>query len=190
MKISRRPDILWPDEDLVRECLAGNQAAWEALVEKHKRLVYSIPFKYGLPPEEAADVFQTVWSDLYRDLGKIEKAAALRGWLVTATARRCLLQKKQRQRVLAGGTVDPELPDAAPDPAALQREAEKEERVRAAVAQLPSRCQKIVQMLFFEQPARPYQAIARELGLAEGSVGFIRGRCLSKLKAVLLKMEF
>jgi RNA polymerase sigma factor (sigma-70 family) len=184
------PDILWPDEDLVRECLKGNQVAWEALVEKHKRLVYSIPFKYGLPPEEAADVFQTVWSDLYRDLGKIEKAAALRGWLVTATARRCLLQKKQRQKVMAGGTVDPELRDESPDPAALHREAEKQQRLREAITQLPTRCQKIVRMLFFEHPPRPYGAVARELGLAEGSVGFIRGRCLAKLKTVLLKMEF
>ncbi len=190
MRPARSPDILWPDEDLVRECLAGNQSAWEALVEKHKRLVYSIPFKYGLPPEEAADVFQIVWSDLYRDLRKIEKAAALRGWLVTATARRCLAQKKHRQRVMAGGTVDPELRDASPDPAALQREAEKEQQVHAAIAQLPKRCQKLVAMLFFEHPPRPYGAIARELGLAEGSVGFIRGRCLAKLKAVLSKMEF
>ena len=190
MKLPRTPDSLWSDEDLVRECLAGNQTAWEALVEKHKRLVYSIPYKYGLPPEEAADVFQTVWSDLFRDLRKIEKAAALRGWLVTATARRCLLQKKHRQKVMAGGTVDPELPDTSPDPAALQHEAESAQQVREAVAQLPQRCQKMVKMLFFEHPPRPYEAVARELGLALGSVGFIRGRCLAKLKSQLLKMEF
>ncbi len=185
-----KPDALWPDEDLVRECLQGNQAAWEALVEKYKRLVYSIPFKYGLPPEEAADVFQTVWCDLYRDLSKIENAAALPGWLVTATARRCLLHKNRRQKVMAGGVLDPQMRDPSPDPAALQREAEKEHGIRQAIAQLPKRCQKLVEMLFFEQPPRPYEAVARELGLAEGSVGFIRGRCLAKLKAILVKMEF
>ena len=40
-------------------------------------------------------------------------------------------------------------------------------------------------MLFYEQPARPYADIARSLGLAEGSIGFIRGRCLGKLRKLL-----
>ena len=190
MKHSRTPDVRWPDEDLVGECLAGNQIAWEALIEKYKRLVYSIPFKYGLPMDEAADVFQSVWADLFRDLGKMERAAALRGWLVTATARRSLLHKKRRHRVLSGGVLDPDLRDLSPDPAALHREAEREQRLHQAIAQMPERCQKLVGMLFFEHPPRPYEAVARELGLAEGSIGFIRGRCLAKLKAALLKTGF
>jgi DNA-directed RNA polymerase specialized sigma24 family protein len=40
-------------------------------------------------------------------------------------------------------------------------------------------------MLFFETPARPYQEVARELGIATGSIGFIRGRCLKKLRQAL-----
>jgi len=187
--MKRNPDASWADEDLVPECLSGNQAAWEAIVEKYKRLVYSIPFKYGLPPEDAADVFQTVWSELYRDLSRVQHPAALRGWLVTATARRCLLQKKQRQRAMQASTVDLETADPSPDPAALHREAEKEQRLRQAIHQLPKRCQNLVKMLFFEHPPRPYEAVALELGLAEGSIGFIRGRCLAKLKSILLTME-
>ena len=119
------------DDALARECLAGNQDAWEALIAKYKRLVYSIPFRYGLPAEEAADVFQAVWADLYRDLRKIENAAALRGWLVTATARRCLLHKK-RWLQTSGSALDPQLADYAPDPAALLHAAEKDLLVRAA----------------------------------------------------------
>jgi len=187
--MKRNPDASWADEELVPECLSGNQAAWEAIVEKYKRLVYSIPFKYGLPPEDAADVFQTVWSELYRDLSRVQHPAALRGWLVTATARRCLLQKKQRQRAMQASTVDLETADPSPDPAALHREAEKEQRLRQAIHQLPKRCQNLVKMLFFEHPPRPYEAVALELGLAEGSIGFIRGRCLAKLKSILLTME-
>ena len=154
MNRSPLPDILWADEDLASECLAGNQAAWEALVAKYKRLVYSIPFRYGLPQEEAADVFQAVWADLYRDLRRIEHAAALRGWLVTATARRCLLHKTRRQQ-LSGGAIDPQLADPSPDPAALLQDAEKDLLVRQAMAQLSERCQELVRMLFFEFPPRP-----------------------------------
>lgn len=37
------PEASWPDEDLVRECRAGNQAASDALIEKYKKLVYTMP---------------------------------------------------------------------------------------------------------------------------------------------------
>jgi len=45
-------------------------------------------------------------------------------------------------------------------------------------------------MLFFEGSARPYQEIAKELGIATGSIGFIRGRCLKKLRQALEKGGF
>jgi len=47
-----------------------------------------------------------------------------------------------------------------------------------------------VQMLFFEATARPYQEIAKELGIATGSIGFIRGRCLKKLRQALERGGF
>jgi len=55
---------------------------------------------------------------------------------------------------------------------------------------LSPRCERMVRMLFFENPPRPYQEVARELDLATGSIGFIRGRCLEKLKKQLEKMGF
>jgi hypothetical protein len=39
--------------------------------------------------------------------------------------------------------------------------------------------------LFFEQPPMPYDEVARRLRLAKGSIGFIRGRCLKRLKDIL-----
>jgi hypothetical protein len=45
-------------------------------------------------------------------------------------------------------------------------------------------------MLFFEQPPRPYRQVARSLGLAAGSIGFIRGRCLTRLRRELERRGF
>jgi RNA polymerase sigma factor (sigma-70 family) len=184
-----RPDASWPDEDLVRECLKGDEAAWAALIEKYKKLVYSVPSKYQLPPEEAADIFQHVWTDLFRDLPRLERVEGLRSWLITATARRCLLHKRRWQKTLQMEGLDPSLADAAPTPAAIHAEAEREQRIREAIVHLPSRCRRLVEMLFFEQPPRPYSEVARELGLAKGSIGFIRGRCLAKLGKVLEELD-
>jgi len=47
-----------------------------------------------------------------------------------------------------------------------------------------------VRLLFYEQPPIPYDEVARRLGLATGSIGFIRGRCLKKLRANLKASGF
>lgn len=179
------PNATSSDEDLIRQCRAGNEVAWAALIEKYQRLVYSLPAKFHLPPEDAADVFQSVWADLHRDLPRLEQANAVRGWLMTAATRRCLLQKKRRQKMQMFSGVEAEIPDPALDIATLQCEALREQQVREAIAALPERCRKIVEWLFFQQPPKPYSEVAGRLGLAEGSIGFIRGRCLNRLKILL-----
>jgi RNA polymerase sigma factor (sigma-70 family) len=175
----------WPDDRLVRECLDGDNSAWAALIEKYGRLVASIPVQYRLPPEDAADVFQQVWTDLYRDLGRLERVEGLRSWLITAAAHRCLQSKNRSQRTVQFSHVEHDLSDGRPDAAAIHAEAEREQKIREAIERLSPRCRKLVQMLFFEDPPRPYLEVARALGMAEGSIGFIRGRCLTKLRTAL-----
>ena len=177
----------WPDDRLVRECLNGNNAAWAALIDKYRRLVASIPVKYQLAPDDAADVFQQVWIDLYRDLGRLERGEGLRSWLITAAARRCLLVKQRAQRTVPISGVEHDLADRGPDAAAIHAEAEREQKIREAIEQLPPRCRELVGMLFFEDRPRPYVQVAHALGLAPGSIGFIRGRCLTKLRKALEK---
>jgi DNA-directed RNA polymerase specialized sigma24 family protein len=62
--------------------------------------------------------------------------------------------------------------------------------VREALAQLPPRCREMIELLFFEQPPVPYNEVARRLNLATGSIGFIRGRCLKRLKKLLQEKGF
>jgi hypothetical protein len=45
-------------------------------------------------------------------------------------------------------------------------------------------------MLFYEHPPYPYTEVARKLGMATGSIGFIRGRCLKRLQAQLEELGF
>jgi DNA-directed RNA polymerase specialized sigma24 family protein len=58
------------------------------------------------------------------------------------------------------------------------------------VGALSPRCQEIVRLLFYEQPPLPYKELAERLGLATGSIGFIRGRCLASLQRALEKAGF
>jgi DNA-directed RNA polymerase specialized sigma24 family protein len=83
------------------------------------------------------------------------------------------------------GEPDTVHPDPAPDAASLYAEEERSQIVRESVRRLPHRCRSMLRMLFFEHPPKPYVEVAEALGLAEGSIGFIRGRCLQQLKRLL-----
>ena len=48
----------------------------------------------------------------------------------------------------------------------------------------------MIELLFFEQPPVSYAETAKRLRLAPGSIGFIRGRCLKRLKDILEKKGF
>ena len=49
------------DADLIKACLDGRQAAWDEVVDRYGRLVYSIPRRYGFSDADADDIFQTVY---------------------------------------------------------------------------------------------------------------------------------
>jgi RNA polymerase sigma factor (sigma-70 family) len=192
-KLAREGAASWPDERLISECLKGNEQAWSALIDKYKNLIYSIPVKMGMQ-DEAADIFQAVCLDLLSDLPRLREPRALPKWLMQACYHKCLHYRRKSQKHLAAPEADAEGIAAdvenAPLPDHMLCEVEKEQMVRDALTELSPRCERMVRMLFFENPPRPYQEIARELDLATGSIGFIRGRCLEKLKKYLEKMGF
>ena len=66
---------------------------------------------------------------------------------------------------------------------------EEQHRVRTAVSMLDERCQKLVQMLFYESEPPSYAEIAASLGIPEGSIGPTRARCLGKLMRILKKLD-
>lgn len=181
----------WADDKLVRECLRGNEEAWSALVDKYKNLIYSIPVKYRFSPDDATDIFQSVCLELLSELPKLRNAKALPKWIMQITAHKCLRHKNQSMRVMAVG-LEEELPEQATPAQAehILREAEEEQNLRLALSGLPPRCRQLIHMLFYEEPARPYHTIASELGLAPGSIGFIRQRCLDKLRKRLQEVGF
>jgi RNA polymerase sigma factor (sigma-70 family) len=187
----------WSDERLVRGCLDGSEQAWSALIDKYKHLIYSIPIRYGAGPEDAADIFQSVCLELFSELPRLRKKTALRSWLITVTAHQAFHWKRRFLRQAHYEPIDvdsmQEEPEGGKDPAmpsdALQ-EVEREQVVREAISRLSPRCREMIRLLFYVEPAVPYREVARRLGLATGSIGFIRGRCLERLQKILQQMGF
>ena len=182
----------WSNTRLVKECIRGNEQAWNMLVDRYKNLIYSIPIRYGLPPQDAADIFQGVCLDLFNELARLRDAEALQSWLMRVTTNKCYHWKRQQSPHngdTEGGNLDGISGDA-PMATDVIADLEREQLVRDSIEQLPPRCRQMISLLFFEHPPQPYHEVAEKLGLARGSIGFVRGRCLKRLKRILQDKGF
>ena len=183
------------DERLIGRCLKGDQEAWSALIDKYKNLIYSIPIKLGMY-QDAGDIFQSVCVDLLSELPRLREHRALPKWLMQTCYHKCLHYQRAADRLVElapeGTDSDAASPASSADdlPEHMLVQLEQEQILRDAISELPEKCERMVRLLFFEFPPRPYENIAEELGMATGSIGAIRGRCLAYLRKHLEKRGF
>ena len=190
LRRSRGPDVTWSDERLIRACLKGDEGAWTVLIQKYKNLIFSIPVKYGAGREDAADIFQSVCVEVFSELPRLRDPAAFRSWLITVTAHQAFhWKRKTRRRAEEALTYEEETIAVDPSPDMVEQ-LEQEQLLREAVSRLSPRCQEVIRLLFYEQPQMSYRDVAARLGVATGSIGFIRGRCLTRLLKTLEQSGF
>jgi RNA polymerase sigma factor (sigma-70 family) len=178
------------DEALLAACLHGDQAAWNALVDRYSALIYSIPLKHGLSEQDAADVFQSVCMTLLEKMTSIRDPRGLPAWIITTTTRQCWAVLRQHNRDVArtGGQEAVDLDTADPDPLPEEEilALERQHMVRSALGQLPPNCRLLLEALFTDDSTgTSYQALAESLGVPLNSLGPTRARCLAKLKRLL-----
>ncbi len=184
-----------PDAELIQLCLNGeaNRAqAWETLILRYQRLIYSIPRRYGFSEAEAADVAQAVCLHLLENLANLRNRQGLGAWLITTTRRECWRWIRRRQPNL--DELDPVALESRPDETTLPEEdlirVERLALVRASITRLEQRCQRLLTLLFYTDPRPSYDQIVTTLGLPEGSIGPTRARCLEKLMMYLEQSQF
>src|SRR5258708_18359191 len=171
--------------------MGGKEEAWAQVIDKYKALIYSIPVKYNLPPHEAADVFQSTCMELLTRLPELRKPKALPKWLMQVAHHQCFRVKRQQQR-LVSRDAEPDLPDPETPAIAetLVQQTQEEQMLREAMGSLTPQCRRLVALLFLETPPRPYSQVAAELGLALGSTGFTRQKCIERLRRNLEELGF
>jgi len=179
---TRRDDP--PVTDLVARARSGDKQAWDALVERYAPLIWSICYRHRLDAADAADVSQSVWLRLVDQLDKIREPAALPGWLATTTRRECRLVLRTARGSQPPGYA-PEV-ETMPDVRAETAEqavlaAERHAALRQAFGALDPFSQQLIGLLVQDPPV-PYAEISAKLGIAVGSIGPYRARCLDKLR--------
>jgi RNA polymerase sigma factor (sigma-70 family) len=173
------------DSELVALCLGGDAQAWEALILRYRRLIYSIPVKFNFTTADASDVFQAVCLKVIEHLHELKDESKVSAWLITTTTRQCIHVRSQRIRE-SGGPEDFEEP-AAPDVNVedIQIQTQEQQAIRDAVEQLPQRCRQLLELLYFEATNPSYEEIGKLMNMPVPSIGPTRARCLEKLRTVL-----
>jgi RNA polymerase sigma factor (sigma-70 family) len=174
------------DAALIQACRGGDEAAWATLIGRYQRLVYSVPRRAGLDEEAAADIFQEVFVALVRGLDTLEQPGRVSAWLLTLTKRSTWRHLKRRIATRTSLTTLDEsaemLEDGEPLPEDVMLLMEEQHDVRTAMGEIDDRCQRLLRLLFYTPTPPVYAEIAVALGIAEGSIGPIRARCLERLQ--------
>jgi RNA polymerase sigma factor (sigma-70 family) len=176
-------DAAW----LVRRAAEGDQWAWERLVDQYARLVWAMTRDFKLVESDAADVAQVTWLRLLEHIDRLEHPARVGSWLAATARHECLRSVAARKKIVLVHD------DSALNDVAAHQQPEVDERlladeraqaVRAALARLPRRWQRLLELLMADPPAS-YAEISDQLGLPVGSIGPTRGRCLARLRVLL-----
>jgi RNA polymerase sigma factor (sigma-70 family) len=166
------------DAALVERCRAGDDEAWNELVERYSAYVYAICIRgFRLREEDTEDVFQDVFTRVYTRLDTLRDPGALRPWIAQLTRRRCLdALARAKQEVAA------EHEEAVEESADLA-EVEEAYVVREALATLSDACRDILDRFFVRDQS--YKTISDELDIPSGTIASRIARCLGRLRSEL-----
>jgi RNA polymerase sigma factor (sigma-70 family) len=176
------------DTELVTACQLGHPGAWDEVVRRYAKLIYSVARRYGLSEDEAADVFQTVCVELWEHLSSVRDATVLRRWLVVVASRKAWQVHKGRDRWitnLSDEAAQPLVSALSLSPEDIAMANSDAEQIRAALERLAPRDRELVWNLFFDPTCPTYEIIAARLGVSPDTVGSLRTRCLRRLRWTL-----
>ena len=165
---------MYPDEELVGRCRAGERQAWDELVSRYSRYVYAIAAQgYRLKGADAEDAFQEVFLRVYTRLDSLRDPAALQPWIAQLTRRVCL------DRLSAGKREEP----AELDPVGIERTVDEIDAafaVREALAEMSDECREVLDRFFCRDES--YRTIGEALAIPSGTIASRISRCLVKLR--------
>ena len=163
--------------EMVCAAALGESAAWDALVDRYARLVWSVARAFGLSDADAADVSQTTWLRLAEHLPRLREPERVGAWLSTTARREAMRARARTRRDLPLDDVDVAQRGSDVDQQLL--DGERAAALWKAFASIPPPCQALLRLLLAEYS---YAEISEALDMPIGSIGPTRGRCLERLR--------
>jgi RNA polymerase sigma factor (sigma-70 family) len=175
------------DQDLILGCRNGEVGAWQRLLDRYERLVFSVPRRYGLSREDAADITQLTFTILFQSMDTLSKDSTLGAWLTTVARRhtwRRLDRKRREEAGRYGSSSESILMFTHTGTEDLERW-ELTEWLDYGLSLVGKSCRDLLSALYLDPEQPSYAEVATRLGMAVGSVGPTRIRCLKRLRRVL-----
>ena len=171
------------DEVLVLKARSGQRAAFEQLVHRTARLVYSrIVLDIG-DRHKAEDLTQEVFLIAWRSIKSLGEPKALRGWLMAITSSVVADNARYGSRKKRGrptGQLFENMPDDSIDPAAAAEAAEEKNKALEALRSLPKDYRQALTLRYLA--GADYDTIAGQLALSNGSLRGLLHRGLALLR--------
>jgi RNA polymerase sigma-70 factor (ECF subfamily) len=182
------------DEELVRAFLAGDVAAFEELVRRYSRPIYNFTLRMLGNREDADDVAQDVFVQVYRALPRSRTDLPFKPWLYTVARNKCLDFLKRR-RPLSFSDVDADeedgegiaamIADPAPLPEELAERVDLQRLLGAAIQELPPRYREVVALRYAAELS--FEEISVALGIPENTAKTHFHRAKTLLRAHLVE---
>lgn len=172
------------DASLVAASVAGDRAAFDVIVERHRRAVYQVCYRFVSNHEDASDLSQEAFVRAWRGLKNFNGRSALSTWLYRIAVNVCLNRVSAKRPVtepIESGEAfeDTRTEDAR---ATLMRE-ERAMAVRAAIAGLPKKQRATLILRTYHDLS--HQQIADVLGSSVGAAKANLFHALANLKKIL-----
>ena len=169
---------------LVNAAGAGDQSAWNRLVEEFGSLIWAIARAHRLRDADAADVLQATWLALLQHITRLNNPAGVGAWLATTARRECLSVLRGGVRSVLFGDEGPEHESYEPGPGDALLITERDDALWRSFSRLRESDQALLRLLTVD-PRPPYEEIAVALDMPIGSIGPTRQRALARLRELL-----
>ena len=196
--VKRAPAIGWSEvggreATLVARCAAGDEGACAELVNEHQRMVYQLALHLLGDPDEALDLSQEVFLNVFRTIGRFRGQSALRTWIYRIVVNQARNRQRwwRRRHRAAQVSIDEhersrgELasPSHTSAPDRLFRQKEVASRLWRALEDLPF--DQRTAIVLREIEGLSYEEIAYSLGVAVGTVKSRLARAREALRSQL-----
>jgi len=171
---------------LVDACLAQRAGAFDLIVERHRRAVYQVCYRFVSNHEDASDLSQDVFLRAYRGLRRFRGQSTLATWLYRIGVNVCLnrVSAKTTLGKLTEPIAERQFVDVrAESPSDRMLQHERGARVRAAIARLPRKQRATLILRTYHEMS--HQEIADVLGSSVGAVKANFFHALGNLKKLL-----
>jgi len=153
------------DNELVRECIGGNEHAFETLLLRYQRPVFNAVLRMVRDRDEASDLTQTAFLKAYEQLGSFDSRHKFFSWLYRIAVNEAINHVKRHRRLEPLAT---DWASRAPNPEAVLVGSDLSHHVQEALMSLPYDSRAVLVLRHFEGCS--YDEIAAIVGVAEKTV--------------------